>query len=316
MITRIGHIALRVADLDRAVQFQRDVVGMVETDRAAGASYLTCNDRHHELILVEDPQNRGYDHIALEVAEPADLERIARRAQNAGGTQLGAVYDGEPGIDRALKLQGPEGHVFKLFVGMQDGGPPPAGDRPIKFEHVSLKVRNTRRFERFLAHGLGMRFSDRMGALASWWRCDPDHHGIAVVWAPRAELSHYAYAWPDLNALGRVADRLRAQRDQRLIWGPSRHGPGSNHFAYHHDHDGAMVEHCSDLSQLTADSDYLPRAWPVGPKTLNRWGGLPPLRFLTTGYPIAPPVPGRPSWAMDPQRKIEAAGDRDRNVPR
>ena len=27
---------------------------MVETERIAGASYLTCNERHHELILIED----------------------------------------------------------------------------------------------------------------------------------------------------------------------------------------------------------------------------------------------------------------------
>ena len=55
MVTRIGHIALHVADLDAAVDFQQRVVGMVETERAAGVSYLTCNQRHHELILVEDP---------------------------------------------------------------------------------------------------------------------------------------------------------------------------------------------------------------------------------------------------------------------
>jgi len=305
VITRIGHIALRVPDLDRAVQFQQDVVGMVENERAAGVSYLTCNERHHELILIEDPLHRGYDHIALEVADAADLEGLGRRAVAAGGTPLGKVYDGEPGIDRALKVRGPEGHVFKLFAGMQVGAAPPPGDRPLKFEHVSVKVRNTRRFERFLANGLGMRFSDRMGPLASWWHCDPDHHGIAVVWAPKAELSHYAYAWPDLNALGRVADRLRATRGRKLIWGPSRHGPGNNHFAYHLDHDGAMIEHCSELVQLTEDGDYVPRAWPMDPTTINQWGGPPPLRFLLAGFPIAPPVSGRPEWAMRPTRGVE-----------
>jgi catechol 2,3-dioxygenase-like lactoylglutathione lyase family enzyme len=38
MVTRIGHIALRVRDLDAAVEFQQQVIGMVETDRLAGAS--------------------------------------------------------------------------------------------------------------------------------------------------------------------------------------------------------------------------------------------------------------------------------------
>jgi len=142
MITRIGHIALHVADLDRAVEFQQQVVGMVETERLAGASYLTCNDRHHELILIEDRANRGYEHIALEVADAGALDGAARRLTAAGGTMLGRVYDGEPGIDRALKVRSPAGHVYKLFCGMERVDPPPAGDRPTHFEHVSCKVRD------------------------------------------------------------------------------------------------------------------------------------------------------------------------------
>lgn len=302
MISRMGHIALRVPDLDAAVEFQRDIVGMVETERSAGAAYLTCNARHHELILVQDSASRGYDHIALEVPDPAALERVAQRAIGAGGRALGGSYDGEPGIDRARKVQGPEGHVFKLFCGMEHRQEPPAGDRPIKFEHVSVKVRNPGRFERFLRDGLGLGFSDRMGPFASWWHCDADHHGLAVVLAPKAELSHYAYAWPDLNALGRVADRLRALRGSKLIWGPSRHGPGNNHFAYHLDHDGAMIEHCSELAQMRPVGDYAARAWPWDPTTINQWGGPPPLRFLRAGFPIAAPVHGRPGWATSPTR--------------
>ncbi|WP_320669537.1 VOC family protein [Patulibacter defluvii] len=299
MINRIGHIALRVADLDAAVGFQQEVIGMVESERLAGVSYLTCNDRHHELILIEDPLRRGYDHIALEVDDPADLEAIAGRVARFGGRVLGDVYEGEPGIDRAIRIASAEGHVFKLFHGMRRVAAPPAGDRPRKFEHVSVKVRRPGRFERFLRDGLGLRFSDRMGPFASWWHADADHHGIAVVWSPTAALSHYAYAWPDLNALGRVADRL-AQRDRKLIWGPSRHGPGNNHFAYHHDEDGAMIEHCSELAQMPPVGDYQPRRWRWDPTTINQWGGPPPARFLLTGYPIVPPEPGRPSWAIGP----------------
>jgi catechol 2,3-dioxygenase-like lactoylglutathione lyase family enzyme len=306
MVTRIGHITMRVADLDAAVDFQQQVVGMVETERAAGAAYLTCNDRHHELILVEDPANRGYEHLALEVADAHTLEGAAKRLTAAGGTMLGDVYDGEPGIDRALKVQSPAGHVYKLFCGMQTVDPPPPGDRPTHFEHLSCKVLNMRAEERFLRDGLGMRFSDRMGFLASWWHCDEDHHGIALTRAPRAELSHYAYAWTDLNALGRVADRLKAARGRRCIWGPSRHGPGNNMFLYFHDEDGAMIECCAGLAQMQADG-YQPQTWSMHPKTINQWGGPPPLKFLLTGFPLAPPQPGRPSWAMRPGRTAATA---------
>ncbi len=305
MVTRIGHIALDVKDLDAAVAFQQEVIGMVETERTGGVSYMTCNERHHELLLIAGPE-RGYEHIGLEVPDAAALEAATISVPRAGGTVLGGVYDGEPGLDRALKVASPDGHVFKLFCGMQTVAAPPAGDRPLKFEHVSLKTRNTKRLERFLQDGLGFAFSDRMGAMASWWHCDADHHGIAVVWAPKVELSHYAYAWEDLSGVGRVADRLRAYRGQKPVWGPSRHGPGNNHFLYLLDADGAMIENCSELAKMPPEGDYVPRRWPVNPGAVNQWGGPPPLKFMKAGFPIAPVTPGRPAWAMRPDREPTA----------
>lgn len=299
MVTRVGHIALRVPDLDAAVAFQSEVLGMVETERSAGAAYLTCNGRHHELILVGDPVARGYEHVGLEVADAAALEAAKRSVPAAGGEVLGDVYDGEPGIDRALIVKGPGGHVFKLFCGMEAVAAPGPGDRPVKFEHVSLKANRPRPLERFLEHGLGFRFSDRMGRLASWWHCDVDHHGIAIVWAPKPELSHYAYTLADLNAMGRAADRLKRLRGQKLIWGPSRHGPGNNHFVYFHDNDGAMIELCSDLAEMPPAGNYQAKEWPIDPGTINQWGGPPPPKFLLTGFPTVPAVAGRPSWAID-----------------
>jgi catechol 2,3-dioxygenase-like lactoylglutathione lyase family enzyme len=299
-------MGLRVPDLDAAVAFQRDVIGMVETERTAGAAYLTCNERHHELILIEDPVRRGYDHIGLEVPDQAALEQAKTQVQRAGAELLSDIYDGEPGIDRALRIRGPEGHVFKLFCGMQTEQlqfDPAHPDRPIKFEHVSIKVRNIGRMERFLERGFGFRFSDRMGPLASWWHCDEDHHGMALVRAPRPELAHYCYALEDLNAEGRVADRLRALRGRGVVWGPVRHGPGHNQSMYMHDNDGALVELSSDLARMTPEEGYTPRTWPVTPTTLSQWGGgPPPPRFLLTGFPIVEHDHGRPAWAMAPGR--------------
>ena len=77
--------------------------------------------------------------------------RRARAIARAGGEAIGAVYDGEPGIDRAALVRGPGGHVYKLFCGMETVAAPPAGDRPTRFEHASVKARNLGPTERFLA---------------------------------------------------------------------------------------------------------------------------------------------------------------------
>ena len=203
----------------------------------------------------------------------------------AGGELLGPTFDDEPGVDRAALVRGPGGHVYKLFCGMEEGAELPEGDRPLKFEHVSIKARGLGKTERFIQQGLGFKFSDRLGRTASWWHCDADHHGMALVLGPRPELSHYAWSAPDLNAMGRIADRLCA-RGRKLIWGPSRHGPGHNLFIYFHDEDGAMIEICADLALMPPEGDYQARQWPGGLSAINQWGGPPPPRFLLTGFPI------------------------------
>lgn len=284
MVSRVGHMAHRVRNLDAAVEFQQDVLGLVETERVGRVSYLTCNGRHHELILIEAPE-RGYDHIGLEVPDPTVLEQVRSGIAAAGGELIGSTFDGEPGIDRAALLRGPGGHVYKVFCGMEEGGDLAPGDRPTKFEHVSVKARGLGRTERFIQQGLGFKFSDRLGRTASWWHCDADHHGMAIVFGPRPELSHYAWSAPDLNAMGRIADRLCA-RGRKLIWGPSRHGPGNNLFIYFHDEDGAMIEVCADLALMPPEGDYQARQWPGGLGAINQWGGPPPPKFLLTGYPI------------------------------
>ena len=284
-VTRIGHMGMRVGDLDAAVEFQTGVLGLVESERHGRVAYLTCNERHHELILIES-ERRGYDHIGLELADAGALKEALRLVAGAGGEPLGGVYDGEPGIDRAALVRGPGGHVYKLFCGMETVAPPPDGDRPLKFEHASVKARNLGPTERFLERGLGFSFSDRMGRTASWWHCDADHHGMALIFGPRHELSHYAWSVADLNAMGRIADRLAA-RGQKLTWGPSRHGPGHNLFIYFKDADGAMVECCADLAAMPPHGDYAAKRWPGGFGAINRWGGPPPPRFLLAGHPIA-----------------------------
>ena len=115
-VSNIGHMAMRVEDLDRAVDFQTDVMGLLETERQGNTSFMTCNDRHHELILIESAK-RGYDHIGLEVGSAEDLEAVRNKSASAGGEVLTPVQEGETGIDRCFFVRSPAGHVFKIFLG-------------------------------------------------------------------------------------------------------------------------------------------------------------------------------------------------------
>jgi catechol 2,3-dioxygenase-like lactoylglutathione lyase family enzyme len=61
---RVAHVGLRVADLNRSVSFAESVLGLRETERDGSTAYLTCNSRHHELVLIES-EAPGCDHLNL-----------------------------------------------------------------------------------------------------------------------------------------------------------------------------------------------------------------------------------------------------------
>jgi catechol 2,3-dioxygenase-like lactoylglutathione lyase family enzyme len=279
MVTRIGHVALHVRDIDRSIAFFAAVLGLRVTLREGDRAYLTCNERHHELILIASDE-RGYDHVALEVA---DLERAEATLRAAGARVLGR--EDEPGVAGALRAVVPGGHVVKLFAGMHHVPGPASADGALKFEHVSLNLRDLAAMEGLLIEGLGFRFSDRVRPLLSWLHCNEDHHGVALSRYPVSGLHHYAWAFRDLETLGRVADRAAAA-GARLVYGPGRHGPGNNHFIYFKDPDGFLIECCSELARIGPGSAYeLGRKWKIG--QTNLWGPRAPLAFLLAGRPVA-----------------------------
>lgn len=288
MVSRLGHVKLRVPDVDASVTFMNAVLGLREVERVDGCAYLTCNERHHELILGPG-EKAGYEHIGLEVADAAALEETAARAERAGGTRLGTV-DGEPGIEGAMLIEGPAGHRFKLFHGMasdQDPSPPPgdAGVRAERCEHVSLDVRRLAPMAKFLREGLGFQFSDQIGNNGMWLRCEEIHHGVALVRTPKLGLAHYAFAVPQFEDFKRIGDYLRGL-DTRFEYGPGRHGPGNNLFIYFFDPAGALVECCSEMARVGPGHAYQPGKWKLRPLNVSLWGGLPTLKFLNANTPV------------------------------
>jgi catechol 2,3-dioxygenase-like lactoylglutathione lyase family enzyme len=280
MVTRIGHVALRVTDLETSVAFAEEVLGLREAERASGISYLTCNERHHELQLIAS-EEAGCDHVGLEVATADDLD-VLRDRLVAEGAPILSEQPEERGIEQALRFEAPGGHVFELFTGMARGETTryatPAA-QPRKFGHVTLKSDDPPTLEGFLSRALGFRLSDRMGKALSWMRCSSDHHGIGIVKGTPDSLHHYAFELESWATIEQAADHLLVH-DRRFIYGPGRHGPGNNLFSYFVDPEGVMVEYFADLLRIDNDAKWRAGDWPEVGETINQWGPLPPADFL------------------------------------
>jgi catechol 2,3-dioxygenase len=77
-VLRPGHAQLRVTDLDHALHFYRDVLGLVETGRdSTGRVYFKAwDERDHNSIVLRKADTAGIDHFAFKVLDAATLTRL------------------------------------------------------------------------------------------------------------------------------------------------------------------------------------------------------------------------------------------------
>ena len=77
-IQSLGHVVLRVRNLERSEPFYRDVLGLQVAQRVPGrAVFFTCGQQHHDLAIfavgddAPPPEDRrvGMYHVALKLAD-------------------------------------------------------------------------------------------------------------------------------------------------------------------------------------------------------------------------------------------------------
>lgn len=286
----IGHVALQVTDLARSVDHASRTFGLRTTAQDEGEALLTANEKHHELQLLASDR-AGLDHIGLEVGSDAELEAVRDRLA-ADGCKILSERAEESGVGSAIRAQGPAGICFEIYTAMERE--PLSVDNVVlplarRMGHVTLYTEEKPECERFILDVLGFRLSDRWGDLATWLRCDPDHHGIALGRTETGNrLHHYAFqleGWAEIGAFG---DHI-ARDHQEFIWGPGRHGPGFNLFTYLIDPDGTVVEAYADLLRIDNDAAYVPIDWEGDPRALNLWGPGMPDGWDQLGTPVLSP---------------------------
>jgi catechol 2,3-dioxygenase len=296
MRMHIGHVALRVTDLERSVAHVQSVLGLRVRTSSSSQALLTSNEKHHELQLIA-AGSAGLDHVGLEVESAQDLDEVRTRAIAAGAQMLDDTPS-EPGLGTAVRFVGPAGIVYEVYDGMaRDPLSVHTYLRPgmRKLGHLTFLCEDAQEVVAFWRDGLGFRISDEAGGI-TWMRCDADHHGLSVGPRPAgAVLHHYAWQVQDLSALGQYCDDI-ARQGLTLLWGPTRHGPGFNFAAYLPDPDNAIIEVYADLLQIHDERAYERIDWSSEPRALNLWGPMPSEDLLGAGVPtVAPDAHTSPS---------------------
>ncbi|WGW04067.1 VOC family protein [Tropicibacter oceani] len=120
--TRIGHVHLKVADLDRAIAFYRDVMGLQVTQTyGTQAAFLGAGGYHHHIGLntwdsaggPRPPRgSTGLYHTAFLYPDRQALAQALQRALDAGITIDGAA---DHGVSEAIYFQDPDGNGIEIY---------------------------------------------------------------------------------------------------------------------------------------------------------------------------------------------------------
>ncbi|HVJ66360.1 MAG TPA: VOC family protein [Caulifigura sp.] len=119
---RIGHVHLKVADLERSLTFYCGVLGFEITQRyGRQAAFVSAGGYHHHIGLntweslggsAPAPGTTGLYHVAILYPTRRSLAEALRRGHAAGIPLEGAS---DHGVSEALYLRDPDGNGVELY---------------------------------------------------------------------------------------------------------------------------------------------------------------------------------------------------------
>ncbi len=120
--TRVGHVHLKVADLDRAIAFYSGILGFdVQQRIGAQAAFLSAGGYHHHIGLntweshgaTSPPAGHtGLFHTAFVFPDRKSLGQVLQRLVNADWPLTGAS---DHGVSEAIYLDDPDGNGVELY---------------------------------------------------------------------------------------------------------------------------------------------------------------------------------------------------------
>jgi 2,3-dihydroxy-p-cumate/2,3-dihydroxybenzoate 3,4-dioxygenase len=283
----VAYVRSGTADLETAVRFAVDVVGLEEIAREDGVAYLRADHRHHCLAFVEGEP--GVLSTGFAVHDPAALNPTETDLAAAGcwvrrGDAKGAAHRR---VHDYLEFDDPWGNRVELVSGQVTIPRPVRFGRAAgitEFGHICLDAPDVREAYAFWSSLFNIRISDWIGDRAALMRFDPVHHKLAVFQGDRPGLCHMNFQVASLDDVMRswhVLERAGVE----IELGPGRHPQSTAVFLYFKGPEGLTYEYSWGVRRIEDDDRWRPRYFdPAEPDAVDLWGG--PTSKPTTQYQV------------------------------
>ncbi|MEO6298624.1 MAG: VOC family protein [Paracoccaceae bacterium] len=146
--TRVGHVHLKVADLDRAIAFYSGILGFDVTQRYGDqAAFLSAGGYHHHIGLntwdskggnPPPPGHTGLYHSAFLFADRKALAQVFKRLVDANYPLDGSA---DHGVSEALYFTDPDGNGVELYRDRDEKDWPRGADGVLAMSNKRLDLR-------------------------------------------------------------------------------------------------------------------------------------------------------------------------------
>lgn len=273
VITHLRSIAISAQDPAELLPFYEETWGLQQVGTTeAGEVQLRGRGAEHHLMSLVPGDGHSMERIGLGAAGPAEVDALAQRLARSGVELVagpGARQDDAGGY--AVSFRDPEGRLVEVSADLvaHDGDTErPFG--PDRLSHVVLNSTDLKASQAFWTDVLGFEVSDEYeDDQMIFLRCNTKHHCVVLAPGEWTSLNHVAFEVVSGDEVMRSLGRMR-KAGFESIWGPGRHGPGGNVFAYFVDPVGNVIEYTAELIEV--GEGWEPQVWERSPGNADVWG--------------------------------------------
>lgn len=294
LVNDVGHVQLNVVDVDALVEEMTNILGLRVTRSDDQSVWLSAGGREVEMVLHRAQENSVHS-IGFETPSVENIEIVKSRIEAAGCTIVSETPSLEA-CEAGVTYRTPEGHLFEVHSPIREhiygGRKPSTGPGPLQLDHVNIlspdPVATVRQFEQIM----GLRMSEKLANDSlTWMRGGNGLHHILGIVRGITGLHHYSFEFGEFNDYNRLGDLLDTI-EKNYIWGPGRHRPGDNNYAYYIDACGAMCEISHGMASIHDEARYVPNIVtnlkrPDNVRDMNVWGEPAPKPWLEHEFPWA-----------------------------
>jgi catechol 2,3-dioxygenase-like lactoylglutathione lyase family enzyme len=308
LISHLRYLALAVPDFEKEHAFLTKHWGLTEVARVDDTAYLAAEGSPEQYVIRLRKGDKRIDLISFGAHSAADVDALAAELTEKGVQFVHQPQQlTQPGGGYGFRIFDLDGRTIEISSDVkirENRKINPREPVPVKLSHVVVNTRNLAATTEWYIEHLDFALSDtlfsqQMGDLMNFMRCNNAHHSFAIAQGPHPSLHHASFEMRGIEEWMRGAGKI-LRSGARMVWGPGRHNAGDNTFAYFLDPAGNTLEYTTELATIDDEDSWHPSKLDVNlVSTQDQWGTANEMSELVAresfndvdrGLFVAPPV--------------------------